>query len=140
MPFVMVMVAALGAMLGAGCEKPEIDIPQVTQPETPVQQTDTPGSFLVGEWAVNASMSENVSRDYKDTLVFTHSGIIEKHSGLAGARYYILNDSTIRFEDADWSCNKTFKYYPPNGIMFYNFFDNTAYNWIINVYYERGLE
>jgi len=96
-----------------------------------------PPSFLIGEWAVNASMSENVSSDYNDTLVFTTLGTIGKHSGLAGARYYILNDTTIRFENAGWTSNKTFKYYPPNGIMFYNFIDNTVTENIKNIYYER---
>ena len=46
MPFVMVMVAVIGAMLGAGCEKQKIDSPQETpqvaqQNPQQQQQSDT---------------------------------------------------------------------------------------------------
>ena len=98
----------------------------------------SPTSFLLGEWAVNASMSEGIFYDYKDTLVFTTSGIIERHSGLAGCRYYLLNDTTIRIEGASYMAyNKNLKYYSPNGIMFYNFWDNTIASNVKNIYYER---
>ena len=98
----------------------------------------SPTSFILGEWAVNASMSEGVSFDYKDTIVFTTSGIIERHSGLAGCRYYLLNDTTIRIEGASYMAyNKKFTYYSPNGIMFYNFWDNTKASNVKNIYYER---
>ncbi len=96
-----------------------------------------PPSFLIGEWAVNASMSNVTNHNYKDTLVFTTSGTIEKHSILAGMRYYLLNDTTIIFEDTNRTYKKNFRYYPPNGIMFYNFWDNTVLNYIKNVYYEK---
>jgi hypothetical protein len=85
-------------------------------------------------------MSNVMNPNYKDTLLFTDSGMIEKHSTLAGCRYYVLNDTTLKLERANWSSNKTFKYYSPNGIMFYNFYDNTALNYIKNIYYERVLQ
>lgn len=137
MPFVMVMVAAIGAMLGAGCEKQKIDSPQEAQTETPVLQTDNPGSFLIGEWAVNASMSEGVDNYYKDTLVFANSGIIEKHSTLSGAQYFVLNDTTIRIENTHGVHDVFFRYFPPDGILLYNFWDNTITESVKNIYYER---
>lgn len=137
MPLVMVMVATIGAMLGAGCEKQKIDSPQETQTETPVLQTDNPGSFLIGEWAVNASMSEGVDNYYKDTLVFANSGIIEKHSTLSGAQYFVLNDTTIRIENTHGVYDVFFRYFPPDGILLYNFWDNTITESVKNIYYER---
>lgn len=98
----------------------------------------SPPSFLIGEWAVNASMSFGINNNYTDTLLFTDSGSIRKHSVMAGSRYFVLNDSTIRIENT-YAYTYRFKYYSPNGIMFYNFIDNTVTENIKNIYYERVI-
>ena len=67
MPFVMVMVAAIGAMLGAGCEKQKIEnpqeTPQVTQLNPQQQQSDTRLLSLENtSWKLAAFVEDDVSR------------------------------------------------------------------------------
>ncbi len=143
------LIGMMGVMAFMGCERPETIDPTNGQPQRanedslinqqqiPVLQTDNPGSFLIGEWAVNASMSEGVDNYYKDTLVFANSGIIEKHSTLSGAQYFVLNDTTIRIENTHGVYDVFFRYFPPDGILLYNFWDNTITESVKNIYYER---
>lgn len=54
-PFVMVMVAAIGAMLGVGCEKQKIDSPQETQE---VQTLQSPLSIVTATSKYNIRNAE----------------------------------------------------------------------------------
>lgn len=160
---ISLLVGMMGAMAFMGCEKPEpTEAPVVSDQQTTdsivinpqaadttvnepqqqgVESQDTaanPASFLIGEWVVNVSMSEGLFNDnYTDTLLFTTNGIIEKHSVLSGSPYSVLNDTTMRIERPHRIYDVIFTYYPPNGIMFYNFWDNTLEEVIKNIYYER---
>jgi hypothetical protein len=146
---ISLLIGMMGMIAFVGCEKPEPIFPTEGQPQQRTEKLikqqgeecqDTavnPASFLIGKWAVNASMSECVYNNYTDTLVFATNGIIEKHSLLSGYSYSILNDTIIRIEGPNGGYYKKFTYYPPNGIMFYNFWDNTCLNVVKNVYYER---
>jgi len=146
---ISLLVAAIGVIALSGCEKPEpIEVPIVMEPqitdttitnETPQSQdtTTNQASFLIGEWAVNPYLSHGISPNYTDTLLFTAEGIVEKHSILAGRRYVLINDTTLRIYDGENAYDKVFTYYPTEGIMFYNFWDNTILSVIKDVYYER---
>ena len=140
------LVGMMGVIAFMGCEREQIVPNEGQQQRADVNATSIITStnnetdstlFLIGEWVVIASMSEGVNSNYTDTLVFTDSGMIEKHSALSGSQYSIINDSTLRFENVHGTYNVFFRYYPDNGIMFYNFWDNTVTEAIKNIYYER---
>ena len=101
------------------------------------EPVDTTPLDLIGEWVVNPYMSQGVEDNYTDTLLFTAEGIIEKHFFLSGSQYSILNDTTLKIENTHGVYNIIFKYYPPRGIMFYHFWDNSATEVIKNIYYEK---
>ncbi len=125
-PFVMVMVAAIGAMLGAGCEKQKIENPQdasqvAQQNPQQQQQSDTRllslNGYLHGEWHCEINDSTSIVLNI-DTTSNTFSAFSEnwnEHSGLlmgdGSVEHYYMNGDTLfvtQIDDMQISQNVTF--------------------------------
>lgn len=79
MPFVMVMVAAIGAMLGAGCEKQKIDSPPIAQTvqETQITQQMQQGDVREQTEIISPIQFDSVLCDSLNKLFSSDNPIIE---------------------------------------------------------------